>query len=72
MIEEKLNIPAIGIIPFVPLELVVEDTLIDYEKRYNTHPQTEEEIERELDKLSSVIREHMDIDYIYKIMKLKG
>ncbi len=28
-----LNIPVIGTIPYVPLELVDEDTLIDYEKK---------------------------------------
>ncbi len=33
MIEELLNIPVVGTIPFVPLELVDEDTLVDYEKK---------------------------------------
>ena len=32
--------------------------------------QTMEEINRELDKLSKVLRENMDINYIYKIMGL--
>lgn len=72
MIEDILNIPVIGTIPFIPLELVDEDSLIDYEKKCNTKPQTEEEMERELDKLSTILRENLDIEYIYKIMGIKG
>ena len=68
MIEEILNIPVVGTIPFVHLELVDEDSLIDYEKECNTNPQTEEQMERELNKLATILREHMDMDYIYKIM----
>ena len=56
MIEDMLNIPVIGTIPYVPLELVDEDTLIDYEKRCNKEEQSHEEMERELDKLAKVLR----------------
>lgn len=52
MIEDLLNIPVIGTIPFTHLELVDEDSLID----------------KELDKLANVLRENMDIDYIYGIL----
>lgn len=68
MIEELLNIPVVGTIPFAHLELVDEDSLVDYEKECNTKPQTEEQMERELNKLATILREHMDMDYIYKIM----
>ena len=71
MIEDMLNIPVIGTIPYVPLELVDEDTLIDYEKRCNNEEQSHEEMERELDKLAKVLRENMDIDYIYEIIGIK-
>ncbi len=71
MIEDMLNIPVIGTIPYVPLELVDEDTLIDYEKRCNKEEQSHEEMERELDKLAKVLRENMDIDYIYEIIGIK-
>lgn len=70
MIEEILNIPVVGTIPFAHLELVDEDSLIDYDKECNTNPQTEEELERELNKLAIILRENMDMDYIYKIMGL--
>lgn len=70
MIEEMLNIPVIGTIPFVHLELVDEDSLIDYEKECNTNPQTEEDMEKELTKLANTLRQYMDMDYVYKIMGL--
>lgn len=69
MIEDLLNIPVIGTIPYTHLELVDEDTLIDYEKECNSKEQVDEEVERELDKLADVVRENLDIDYIYKVMK---
>lgn len=72
MIEEILNIPVIGTIPFVHLELVDEDSLTDYEKECNSNPQTEEEMEKELTKLSTVLRENMDMDFVYKIMGINN
>ncbi|MDR7855760.1 cobyric acid synthase [Tissierella sp.] len=71
MIEEILNIPVIGTIPFTHLELVDEDSLVDYEKECNTKPQTEEQMERELSKWANVLREHMDMDFVYRIMGVK-
>lgn len=70
MIEDLLNIPVVGTIPYTKLELVDEDSLVDYEKECNTNPQTPEEMERELDKLASILRENMDLEYIYNIMDM--
>ncbi len=72
MIEELLNIPVVGTIPFAHLELVDEDSLVDYDKECNKNLQTEEEMERELNKLAIILRENMDMDYIYKIMGLNS
>lgn len=71
MIEDMLNIPVIGTIPYTPLELVDEDTLIDYDKKCNENPQSEEELQIELNKLSKVLRENMDINYIYKLIGIE-
>ncbi|WP_353092677.1 cobyric acid synthase [Tissierella praeacuta] len=71
MIEKLLNIPVVGTIPFAHLELVDEDSLVDYEKECNTKPQTEEQMEEELNKLAAILRENMDIDYIYEVMGIK-
>lgn len=70
MIEELLNIPVVGTIPFAHLELVDEDSLVDYDKECNSKPQSEEEMEKELNKLAIILRENMDMDYVYKIMGL--
>lgn len=70
MIEDLLYIPVIGTIPFVHLELVDEDTLIDYKKQCNESEQSEEEMEQELCKLANVVKENMDMDFVYKIMGL--
>lgn len=67
MIEKLLNIPVIGTIPFTHLELVDEDSLVDYEKKCNNTEQSIDEMEEELSKLSRVLREHIDMDYIYKL-----
>ena len=68
MIEELLNIPVVGTIPFVPLELVDEDTLVDYEKKCNMVPQKEEDIQVELNKLAKIVRENVDMEYIYSLL----
>lgn len=70
MIEDLLDIPVIGTIPFVHLELVDEDTLIDYKKQCNESEQSEEEMEQELRKLANIVKENMDMDFVYKIMGL--
>ncbi|NLW21918.1 MAG: cobyric acid synthase [Tissierellia bacterium] len=70
MIEELLNIPVVGTIPFTPLELLDEDSLVDYEKNCNLYPQREEEMEEEFNKLSKLLRENLDMDYIYSLLKL--
>lgn len=71
MIEELLNIPVIGTIPFTELELVDEDSLIDYEKECNHIEQSKEQMEVELNKLAKVLRENMDIEYIYELTGVK-
>ncbi|HSH37015.1 cobyric acid synthase [Schnuerera sp.] len=70
MIEKLLNIPVIGTIPFSPLELVDEDSLIDYDKNCNTIVQGEEEMEEEFKKLSKLIRKNLNIEYVYSLLKL--
>lgn len=70
MIEDMLNIPVIGTIPFTHFELVDEDTIADYDKKCNENPQTEEELEEELTKLSKVLRKHLDMDLIYSLVEI--
>lgn len=55
MIEDILNIPVVGTIPFTHLELVGEDW----------------EMERELSKLANVLRDNMDMDLVYSLLGIK-
>lgn len=72
MIEDILNIPVIGTIPYNKFELVDEDSLIDYSKDCNTKEQTKEEMEKELASLSKLVRENMDMEKLYEIMGIKN
>ena len=71
MIEDLLNIPVVGVIPYIHLELVDEDSLVDDNKKCNSEIQSNEEEELELKRLASAIRENIDMEYIYKIMEIK-
>lgn len=72
MIEQLVNIQVLGVIPYVELELVDEDSLIDREKRCNSQNQTSEEEEKELQLLADTLRENLDLSYIYKIMGISN
>lgn len=72
MIEDMLNIPVIATIPYHPFELVDEDSLVDYNKKCNSNDQTEEEREKELQALSKLVRENMDMEKIYSIVGIEN
>lgn len=66
MIEDLVKIPVIATIPYMHLELADEDSLIDDDKKCNTQPQSDAELEKELDKLAALIEENSDMDFIFK------
>ncbi|HHV26583.1 cobyric acid synthase [Anaerosalibacter bizertensis] len=68
MIEELLDIPVVGTIPYVHLELEDEDSLSDYEKECNNKKQDDSEKEEEIRKLARIVRENIDMDYIYSLL----
>ncbi|SHI06707.1 cobyric acid synthase [Sporanaerobacter acetigenes] len=69
MIEKLIHIPVVGTIPYVHLELEDEDSLLDYEKNCNSKEQREWEREEEISKLAKVVRENMNMEYIYSVLK---
>lgn len=69
MIEEMLNIPVVGTIPYIHLELEDEDSIIDYEKECNNKDQDESKKEEEVEKLANIVRENLDMDYIYSLIR---
>ncbi len=68
MIEELLDIPVVGTIPFTHLELPDEDSLQDYKKDCNESYQSNDDMDIELDRWADVVRKNMDMEYLYKIM----
>lgn len=71
MIEELLNIPVVGTIPYVHLELEDEDSLTDYEKKCNSGTQDEIEKKEQIEKLAKVVRENMNMEYVYSLIDIK-
>jgi len=69
MLEKLLNIPVAGVIPYTHLELEDEDTLVDYDKECNNTVQEEEKKEEEIDKLAEVVRQNVDLKFIYSLFK---
>ena len=71
MIEELLNIPVVGTIPYVHLELEDEDSLIDYQKKCNNNVQEEKEKIEQIEKLAKIVRENMNMEYVYSLLDIK-
>ena len=69
MLEKLLNIPVVGVIPYTHLELEDEDTLVDYDKECNNTVQEEGKKEEEIDKLAEVVRQNVDLKFIYSLLK---
>jgi adenosylcobyric acid synthase len=69
MIEKLTHIPVVGTIPYVHLELEDEDSLLDYEKNCNSKEQREWEKEEEISKFAKVVRENINMEYIYSVLK---
>lgn len=71
MIEELLGIPVVGTIPYTHLELPDEDSLQDYKKDCNDNYQSDDDMERELDRWAEVLRANLHMEYVYKIMGIE-
>lgn len=70
MIEELTEIPVIGVIPYVKLDIPDEDSLIDYDKESNHKPIDRERLSKEFDKLTDAVVENMDMKKVEEIAGL--
>ena len=66
MLEKLIDIPVVGIIPYIDLNIADEDTLTYKTKKCEDGSQTRDELEEELEKLAEVVRANIDMDIIYK------
>lgn len=71
MIEELLDIPVVGTIPYAHIELEDEDSLIDYQKNCNNNVQEEKEKIEQIEKLAKIVRENMNMEYVYSLLDIK-
>lgn len=69
MIEELVGIPVIGVIPYTTIRLEEEDSITDSARTDATIARTHREIEPEINAFAHVLREHMDIPQVYRIME---
>ncbi|WP_128426780.1 cobyric acid synthase [Gudongella oleilytica] len=67
MLEKLIDIPVVGIIPYIDLNIADEDTLTDKTKKCEDGSQTRDELEEELEKLAEVVRANIDMDIICKL-----
>jgi adenosylcobyric acid synthase len=72
MIEDLVNIPVIGVVPYTHLELEDEDSLVEYDKKCNVMKQDAEEIDLEIDRFAQILRDNVDLDYVYEIMGIRN
>lgn len=71
-IEKLTNIPVIGVIPFVHLEIPDEDSLVEYEKKCNSDLLNFEELDSEINKLSEIVSKHLDLNKICEIIGVEN
>lgn len=71
MIEELLNIPVIGVIPYFTIRLEDEDSLVSGYAEKISCSQTRTERKAEFEKIAGVIESYTDMKTVYKIMNLE-
>lgn len=67
-IEKMMGIKVLGVVPYVDVRLEEEDSLMSKDRKEKVKKITEEEEEKEFEKLEKVLRENLDMKYIYKIL----
>lgn len=68
MIEDLLSIPVIGVIPFMEIKIADEDSIFIREKTLANR----EELEKDFDHISKIIRESLDMDKLYEIIGIEN
>ena len=68
MIQEKLGIPVVGVVPYTVMDIADEDSIIEGKEKSEFDIEDIERLESEIDRFSQVVRESLDMDYIYSLV----
>lgn len=71
MIEELLNIPVVGTIPYMDLQVIQEDNLANNDKISNMKEYVKTAVENEFKEISRLVRENIDLSLVYEIIGIK-
>ena len=69
MLEDIINIPVLGVIPYFKHNIEEEDSLNDKEKGLSNIDLKKRQ--EEFDSLAAIVRDNLDMDKIYKLLKEK-
>lgn len=68
MIQDKLGIPVVGVVPYTVMDIADEDSIIEGKEKSEFDIEDIERLESEIDRFSQVVRESLDMDYIYSLV----
>ena len=68
MIQEKLGIPVVGVVPYTIMDIADEDSIIEGKEKSEFDIEDIERLESEIDRFSQVVGDRLDMDYIYSLV----
>jgi len=68
ILEEKLCIPVLGIVPYAEIQIADEDSIVDGSKKEFHGESGIDSLQMEIDRFSEIVRDSLDMDYIYSLL----
>ncbi|MCR3955554.1 MAG: cobyric acid synthase [Gudongella sp.] len=68
MIQEKLGIPVVGVVPYTTIDIADEDSIIEGKEKSEFDIEDIERLESEIERFSQVVRDSLHMDYIYSLV----
>ncbi len=68
IIEKKLGIPVIGIVPYTEVDIADEDSIVEGRKKEFYGEAGQDELEKEIDRFTNIVKNSLDMDYIYALL----
>jgi len=68
MIQKKLGIPVVGVVPYTIMDIADEDSIIEGKEKSEFDIEDIERLESEIERFSQVVRDSLQMDYIYSLV----